>query len=1168
MLRYLASLILPVALLAVCQQDGSLLTAGSHNEGVAGTSKLISGLAVHQPSNLQTFKPSNLYAQATPEPGAELREQAQALVDEAWVLIDKDGDEQEIIAKVKQALELYRRASDRQGEETTLYMLGVLQRRSDPDQAFENFRQSLELARELNSEADQQVILGGMANLEANRGNTQEAIGYYREAIDLARKRNDRTSLIDLLRGMGDAQYGAGKFQAAVGFYEEALDNAMLLHDAKAEAETRRDLAEAYLGIDEPGEAESQLSAALDYARQQRDQDLEAAVLESLAGVYRYRRQFDESLRYFEQALAIRRGLGDRPNEGRVLLGIGTIYNALGDLDQARSNYEQALELIKDTGDVAGQATLLNNLGAVYSSLGRFDEALENYNQAAEISGRAGFPVVRVRALTNIGQVYEEQRNYTEALKYYQEALAGARELDDSYAQSLVLTVIGEVYSNLGQYDKALSYPTEALEVARKAGNVEQEATALNNMGGAYSDTEQPEEALKYYSQALELRRKLGNWGLIAESLNNIGTTYIQLGRYPEALDYLQQSLALAREHEAGGYLEVALLANIGNVYSDHMHDYTTAFKYFSEAEAGAEKLHDDLALARVLNLTSMAHQDSGNLQEALKYLKRSIELRERVREKVRLEELKTGLSDVASDAYARGVLMLTELKAYGEAFDMAERARARGFLDQLGNARLDVRGGVDKELRDQETALRQEILALEQGIRAERLNPDPQGQTRRVDALATRLEAKQRDYQDLLVRLKLSNPEYASLTSVATLTLTETQQLLDDRTTLLSYFVTSEKVIAFVVTRTGFDAVTLDVGSEALAEEINYLRDFSDLKEKVPGSAKQLYAWLVAPLKERGLLHTRSIAVVPHGSLYYLPFAALSDGERFLADDYVLYTVPSASALKFIRESVEAGQQGAPAGPDALVLAQDRPEGLSPLVNAAAEARAIADLYKSKPVLGKDATEGEFRAEAGEHRYVHVAAHGALNAVTPLFSFLVLAPDPGAKDTSADGLLQVHEVYDLDLKKTELVVLSACQTQLGTQSAGDDVVGLNRAFIYAGAESVVASLWSVDDAATSRLMLSFYSHLAAGEGKAEALRSAQLETREQYPNPYYWASFVLTGDPGATREELGTGWIGSNPLPVAALVGAGVAALALAGFFILRVRRQRARKTEIRSQI
>jgi CHAT domain-containing protein len=210
-------------------------------------------------------------------------------------------------------------------------------------------------------------------------------------------------------------------------------------------------------------------------------------------------------------------------------------------------------------------------------------------------------------------------------------------------------------------------------------------------------------------------------------------------------------------------------------------------------------------------------------------------------------------------------------------------------------------------------------------------------------------------------------------------------------------------------------------------------------------------------------------------------------------------------------------------------------------------EARAIAALYATAPLIHTAATESIVRQQAGELGILHLAAHGYYNAVAPLNSLIALAPD-GAND----GWLTAGETYGLNLQQADLVVLSACQTQLGDLSAGDELVGLTRAFFYAGTPTVVASLWTVDDQTTALLMERFYTHLRAGMGKAAALRQAQLDVRADYPNPYYWAAFVLSGDAGAPApapteappppgaDESGGGFCpgAALPLTLVAIVG------------------------------
>jgi CHAT domain-containing protein len=337
--------------------------------------------------------------------------------------------------------------------------------------------------------------------------------------------------------------------------------------------------------------------------------------------------------------------------------------------------------------------------------------------------------------------------------------------------------------------------------------------------------------------------------------------------------------------------------------------------------------------------------------------------------------------------------------------------------------------------------------------------------------------------------------------------------RLPDEQTTLLSYFVLDNETLAFLITKDDFQTVELEVGREELSQVIRNFRDFASIDEAHPEAAVKLYHWLIEPLKEH--LDTPHLAIVPHNVMHYFPFAALTDGEHYLIDDYTLTTLPSASVLPFIQNN--AARTRLSQQPSVLVLGDPAAdvETLSLLVWAKQEAQTIADLYQTEPLLDQAGTEQAVRQQVGQAEILHLATHGEYNQANALYSTLYLAPDEAGEDSQSDGRLEVHEVYGLDLGKNNLVVLSACETQVGALSAGDEVVGLTRAFIFAGTPSVIASLWQVDDQASALLMERFYTHLRSGVSKAEALRQAQRETREAYPNPYFWSAFVLSGDGG-----------------------------------------------------
>jgi CHAT domain-containing protein len=275
-------------------------------------------------------------------------------------------------------------------------------------------------------------------------------------------------------------------------------------------------------------------------------------------------------------------------------------------------------------------------------------------------------------------------------------------------------------------------------------------------------------------------------------------------------------------------------------------------------------------------------------------------------------------------------------------------------------------------------------------------------------------------------------------------------------------------------------------------------------------GSLARLYDWLIDPLSE--YLNTPNLVIAPHDVLNYVPFAALKiDEGHYLADDFTIKYIPSATVYTILAQT----RSELPAGGTPLVLGNpdsDDPR-LRSLPFAEAEAEAIATELGIEVALGAEATEGLLRERIGQADVVHLAAHGVFNVHNSLSSFVALAPDD-----DNDGFLEVREVYALPLRENApLIVLSACQTAVGELTAGDEFQGLTRAFLLSGARTVVASLWSVDDEATSVLMTEFYRNRTAGMTDAEALAVAQRALREdtehpEWAEPYFWSAFVLTG--------------------------------------------------------
>jgi CHAT domain-containing protein len=482
--------------------------------------------------------------------------------------------------------------------------------------------------------------------------------------------------------------------------------------------------------------------------------------------------------------------------------------------------------------------------------------------------------------------------------------------------------------------------------------------------------------------------------------------------------------------------------------------------------------------------LVALAEKD---LDEAISFFKRAIDVMERQRASIITEKNKIGFIGDKQTIYRDLVAALVELGRADEAFEYAERGKARALVDLLASKKSFGKGQSAGKIK----ANLAELDRLER--ESLKLAAVKNGSTTRSIKVAK-------------LTLKQEMPEVASLVSVTTDKPSEIQSLLRPDEAIVEYFYQGEgnkdadDLFAFVVTRDAIEAATLD--AKGLNDEVKAFRTAIKKSNSNDWSqgASSLHRRLIAPLAS-AIKGKKHLTIVPHGALHYLPFNALkaNDGE-FLIQDHTIRLLPSASVMKFLNKE---------SAPTQSLLVFGNPDLNDPkmdLSGAQAEAKAIAKLWPdSKVVLRKHASESLIKKTASVFRYIHLASHGQFNPDAPIQSRMLLAAD-----NDNDGSLTVSEIYDLKLN-ADMVVLSACQTALGDVKNGDDVVGLNRGFLYAGAKSIVGSLWEVPDNPTKDLMVGLYTNLKS-MGLREAMRKAQLSALKKYKHPLNWAAFQMTG--------------------------------------------------------
>jgi len=902
-------------------------------------------------------------------------------------------------------------------------------------------------------------------------------------------------------------------------YYERSLEVVQEIGDRQGEARTLINLGNAHYALSEYQQALDAQERSLSICREIGYRDGEATALHNIAGVHIARSDYGAAQAAFEQALAIRQETGDRRGEAATLNGIGTVWYLLSDYTQARDAYQKALSILQAIGDRAGEATTLGNIGAVYLALADHDEALATLGRALAIQQQIGDRAGEATTLDGLGRVHLARRDYEQALQAFEQGLSIRQAIGDRAGEATTLNNIGSTYRELYQPEQALDYYRQALPLRREIGDRLGEATTLNNIGTAYLSLGEPDLALLSLQEALPILQQVGNRYGEAATLNNVAEAYRARGDDAQALSAYQQSLEILRG--VGAQAEVAsVLDNLGQLYTAQGED-EQATSLLAEALAIRREIGDRVGQATTLGNLAVLDVRQGDQELATGRVLEAIDLLESVHAGLKIEAVQSAFAGGTRAYYDAAIRLLLEQGRNEEAFYYTERARARSLLDLLGNQRIHPKASEDLGLIEEEAQQRGELAALEDRLREEWNKPAGERSQAAIDQITARVETLRGDYSELLTQLELANPEYAALVSIDALTLEETQALLRDRapgTTLLTYFVGKDELSLFLVGPDSFYVQTVPVTREELREQVRellaQLKADPLLPEAWRSSAQALYGWLIEPL-QRALPparpnRPRQLVIVPHDVLHYLPYGLLNDGEHILLEDYTVLYAPSASSLPFILEKEPAQAE------TLLAMAHPEAPGAPQLGSAVAEAERVAALYGTQALVGVEASESRFKAEAGQYDLLHVAAHSDYRLANPLFSAILLQAGEGE-----DGRLEVHEVLDLDLPETDLVVLSACETHLAALSEGDELVGLERAFLRAGAPSLVTTLWPVDDAATAALMERFYVHLREGAAKADALRLAQLETRAERPNPYYWAGFVLVGDGGPGRLPL-----------------------------------------------
>lgn len=923
-------------------------------------------------------------------------------------------------------------------------------------------------------------------------------IDHLEKALVLMEFLPDKSLAEKILKTLAQAAYNLADYPKAVQYQENLVRRSAGKEDPEERADALYFLGILYSRAENYPAAVAYLRKALAIYEENEILDRLAENYSALGIVEENALDFDKALEAFTSSLALNEEIGEDLNRGRELRRIGRIYYLrLNQYSQAEKYFQEAYLLFEELGHNEQKMEALLELGLVAEKRGEFAKSLGYYQKAQALAAAEDLQQGLSKALLYQANSHWFQGNYQKAFRFQKESLEIAEAVEDKRQQVFIYNTRGLIYWTLNDSARALENLHRSLELAGEVESPLDVASANNNIGLVHRKNKDYEKSIEFFNKALEKDVELkSKWGR-GYTHRNLGMSFMRMQRLDQAELHIAKAVELSGE--IGNQINMVKSMLESGHLAMEKNECEKAGRIFQKTGKLAEKLNIPEVHWRALRGRGVCLVKAGKLKEAADQYKKAVAAVDNMRAAIKVEEFQNGFLTDKQDVYKELILILLNLGRVEESFNYAERAKSRSFIDLLGNQKISLKNDVSRKLYNQLTAQKRKIRSLKDALGAVRPGEDEETRKR----IAADLVKSRSRYQDLLIQAKEESPEISSFITVESITLKELDALLEPQVALVEYLATENELVAWVVQKGGIDVARTPVKETELNALIKDYRERMQRLAPLEDQSARLYNLLIRPLDPL-ISKKRVLGIIPHGYLHYVSFSSLTDGESYLVEKHPLFFSPSASVLQFTFnrkvKKTSTMKVLAMGNPDLGELNYDLPM-------AEMEANAIKWDFPRIDILTRDkATESWLNERIGDYQIVHIASHGEFDPVNPLFSSLKLT-----KDETHDGNFEVNEVFSLNIN-ADVVTLSACQTGLGKITGGDELVGLNRAFIYAGTHSLLSSLWRVSDISTAILIKHFYRNYLL-ENKAESLRKAQLLVKRFYPHPSYWAGFNLTGD-------------------------------------------------------
>ena len=867
---------------------------------------------------------------------------------------------------------------------------------------------------------------------------------------------------------LGNAYYNLADFKQAAKNYSDAVSIFKEAGFRAREGQVYCNLGVAHHSMGNFKQAIEYHKQNLSIAKEVGDRVGEGKAYGNLGNAYNRLGDFEQALEYHKQNLDIAKEVGDRAGERSAYGNLGNACHKLGNFEQAIDYTSKVLSIAKEVGDRAGEGKAYGNLGNVSHSMGNFNQAVEYHKQALSIAKELGVRPGEAIAYCNLGNAYNRMGNFKQAIDYHKQHLSIAKEIRDRAGEGRSYCNLGNAYHCIGNFTQAIEYHKQDLSIAKEVGDRTGEGRAYGNLGNAYNSQRNFKQAIEYHMQHLCIAKEVGDKDGEGNAYGSLGQAYYKLGDFKQAIEYHKQNLSIAKElgNRAG---EGDAYGDLGNAYYS-LGDLEQAIKYHEQSFSICKQTGELTGEGIACYSLGRDHEFPGSLDEALKYYLSSIKHFDEARRRLQSEDAwKISLRDNYRSAYTALWRTLLKNGEIDEALYAAEKGRAQALMDVL---------------QEQYHIHAQSFMAT--------------GPKETISSLL-----KYQTTQTLFIALDKTTISFWVLRKGSKIHFRQNE---------------IEYGSADLLIETALKEIGVGVGVRCENRSLDKLR--SDLccsrkpVEKTVGSSASpvntlqlLYDVLIGPVPD--LLQGDELMVVPDGPFCLAPYSALSESTR-------IRTAPSLTAFKLIAGAPDDfhSKIGALLVGDPWLKEVTNTEGVpifQQLQYAKEEVELIGTLLQATPLTGRNATKTEVLKRMKSVALVHIAAHGCQET-----GEIALAPNPERASHIPeweDFILTMSDVQAVRLR-ARLVVLSCCHSGQG-EVKSEGVVGIARAFLCAGARSVLVSLWAIDDEATLLFMRSFYQQLADRKRASAALQYAMKSLRgsKEYCAAKDWAPFVLIGD-------------------------------------------------------